>query len=61
MLTRISENKKLLPQEKRSMKCPTRRYSAPARLTQKKISSLCFDSDRTVSPWIDRIEILNVG
>jgi hypothetical protein len=33
MLTLISENQKLLPQEKRSMKCPTRRYPAPARLT----------------------------
>ena len=33
MLTLISENQKLLPQEKRSVKCPTRRYPAPARLT----------------------------
>jgi hypothetical protein len=32
MLTLISENQKL-PQEKRSVKCPTRRYPAPARLT----------------------------
>jgi hypothetical protein len=32
-LTLISENQKLLPQEKRSVKCPTRRYPAPARLT----------------------------
>ena len=33
MLALISENQKYLPQEKRSIKCPTRRYPAPARLT----------------------------
>jgi hypothetical protein len=29
----ISHNQKLLPEEKRSLKCPTRRYPAPASLT----------------------------
>lgn len=33
MLALISENQKFPPQEKRSIKCPTRRYAAPARLT----------------------------
>ena len=33
MLDLISENQKFLPQEKRSVKCPTRGYPAPARLT----------------------------
>jgi hypothetical protein len=33
MLTLISETQKLLPHERRSIKCPTRRYPAPARLT----------------------------
>jgi hypothetical protein len=33
MLALISENQKYLPQEKRGIKCPTRRYPAPARLT----------------------------
>jgi len=33
MLALISENQRFLPQEKRSIKCPTRRYAAPARLT----------------------------
>jgi len=33
MLTLIGEQQKQLPQEKRSVKCPTRRYPAPASLT----------------------------
>jgi hypothetical protein len=33
MLSTVIENQKLLPQDKRSVKCPTRRYPAPARLS----------------------------
>jgi hypothetical protein len=33
MLELISHNQKLLQEEKRSLKCPTRRYPAPASLT----------------------------
>jgi hypothetical protein len=33
MLNILGQQQKLLPQEKRSLKCPTRRYPAPARLT----------------------------
>lgn len=33
MLALIGEQQKRLPQKKRSIKCPTRRYPAPARLT----------------------------
>jgi hypothetical protein len=33
MLNLMGQQQRLLPQEKRSLKCPTRRYPAPARLT----------------------------
>ena len=33
VLTMLGKQQKLLPQDKRSVKCPTRRYPAPARLT----------------------------
>jgi hypothetical protein len=33
MLTMLGKQQKLLPQDKRSVKCPTRRYPAPASLT----------------------------
>jgi hypothetical protein len=33
MLAMVGEQQKRLPQDKRSLKCPTRRYPAPARLT----------------------------
>jgi hypothetical protein len=33
MLTMLEAQRKLIPDEKRSIKCPTRRYPAPARLT----------------------------
>jgi hypothetical protein len=32
MLSMLTDQQKRLPQEKRSVKCPTRRYPAPARL-----------------------------
>jgi hypothetical protein len=32
MLSAVAEHQKLLPQDKRSIKCPTRRYPSPARL-----------------------------
>jgi hypothetical protein len=33
MLSMLSQQQKLLPLEKRSVKCPTRRYPPPARLS----------------------------
>jgi hypothetical protein len=56
-LTMLGKPQKLLPQEEHSIRCPTHRYSAAARLTQEK-TSRCVDSDRMASPWIDIIETL---